>query len=246
MFEIKVNRDNDHEMFDFLKNHYTYHTVDSRNSSKSIANCVKVYKLGLSGDCWRALSKVQQDDYTEIDSLIQDWECENDYQVRFNGNSAGYLVLYNPNSRSGSWNFDSVLPDFITDNDTYEEYENWCNEHQISAEDHRHDLRKYVDLVCSFDRLCDELRDVMEEYSNCDLVGETLEQIVTNFNYKFSNEIRDLHLNTLEVSSSNKVYIAPIVKYNALMMGLESVVNSCISKTTLKMKIDNYYLWIEE
>ena len=72
MFVKKVNRNNDKEMFEFLKEHFTYNTMNSWNGLESIANNVKVYNLGLEGDCWKALDKAQQDDYDEINWMIRD------------------------------------------------------------------------------------------------------------------------------------------------------------------------------
>ena len=96
MFYKKVNLSKDKEMFDFLKDHYTYDTLNSWNGLKSIANCVKVYALELEGNEWTALNYLQQDDYETVNDMIYDWEYEHKgYSVGFNGRSGGYLVLYN-------------------------------------------------------------------------------------------------------------------------------------------------------
>ena len=65
---------NDKQMFNFLKDHYTYSTMNSWNGLHSIANNVKIYKLNLSGDCYNALALLQADDYFTINMMIEDWE----------------------------------------------------------------------------------------------------------------------------------------------------------------------------
>jgi len=161
MFYKKINLRSDKEMFNFLKNHFQYWTMNSWNGLKSIANCVKVYRLQLDGDCWKALDLLQcYDNSIEIDDMIDEWKWKHkNYEVFFNGRSGGYLVLYNKNNNI------NVLPQFITDNDTYEDYKKECREWYGSMKAVRSDLIYYTQLVQDFDALCDELRDYTNELS---------------------------------------------------------------------------------
>lgn len=248
MFVKKVNRNNDKEMFEFLKEHFTYNTMNSWNNLQSIANNVKVYNLDLEGDCWKALNKAQQDDYDEINWMIRDWERNNGYEVGFNGASGGYLVLYNRNPETRQGDNDNVLPDCITYNDNYEEYKEYLKEYGDTVAGNRSTLREYVDLVCSFDQLCEDLRDLMNAYSKCDLVGETTENIVNIFNDDYCTELEELNIGELEINNngSNKIYIKEIKKYNSLMEAFRRVVNSWISGTSLELETDDDYAWIKE
>ena len=103
MFYVKgIDITNDRQMFEFLKNHFQYYTMNSWNRLKSIAHNVKIYNLKLSGDSWTALALLQDDDYFEVNLMIEDWEAEHpNYKVGFNGRSGGYLVLYNKDNNGG-------------------------------------------------------------------------------------------------------------------------------------------------
>ncbi len=248
MFVKKVNRNNDREMFEFLKNHFTYDTMNSWNGLKSIANNVKVYNLKLEGDEWKALDKAQQDNYWDINYTIEQWEREHNYEVGFNGRSGGYLVLYNRNPETRQGNNGTVLPSCIEDSDTYEEYKDWCKDYQGSVKNNRYMLKEYVDLVCSFDKLCDDLREIMNEYSKCDIVAETTSDIVVTFNDDYYNELEDLNIGELEINNNgdNKICIAGITKYNSLMEAFRNIVYRFINNTSLELKIEDNYAWIKE
>ncbi|HHX67495.1 MAG TPA: hypothetical protein GX708_05490, partial [Gallicola sp.] len=76
-FYKKVNKNSNREMFNFLKNHYVYYTLNSWNGLKSIANNVKVYNLFTSDVDYDILEMLDVDDYFTINSAIKDWETEN-------------------------------------------------------------------------------------------------------------------------------------------------------------------------
>ena len=168
---------NTKQMFEFLKNHYQYHTMNSWNRLKSIANNVKLYNLELEGDWDNALSFLY-DEGSDLVYLINDtieiWESEHEgYSVGFNGRSGGYLVLYNKNNNV------NILPDYITDYD-YEEFKDYCKDYYGGVKHCKNDLKFYTELVRDFDKLCDELRDIVNEYSKMD--------------YEAYKEARDLEL----------------------------------------------------
>jgi predicted small secreted protein len=168
------------QMFEFLRGHYMYDTMNSWNGLKSIANNVKLYNLNLDGDWTVALSFLYDNDgYSDLVYLINDtiemWEEEHEgYVVGFNGRSGGYLVLYS------NFNNSNILPDMITDYDTYEEFKEACQSYYGGVKYYKSDLQYYTKLVQDFDKLCDELRNIVNEYSKMD--------------YKVYKEARDLEL----------------------------------------------------
>ena len=65
---------NDKQMFNFLKDHFTYYTMNSWNGLNSIANNVKVYKLQLDGDCYAVLDFLNNEEYFSINCMIEDYK----------------------------------------------------------------------------------------------------------------------------------------------------------------------------
>ena len=183
-YKTGVDITNDKQMFNFLKNHFEYWTLNSWNRSKSIANNVKMYKLGLSGDWYTALKFLEADEYFEIKNMIRDFECDHyHYTVCFNGRSGGYLVLMNQHF------YDHVLPEWIVDCDTYEEYKDYCREYYGTVKANRPDLVFYVRLVQDFDRLCDQMREYCNELSNIDFAVSQMEEIVWRFNEGYTDDL---------------------------------------------------------
>ena len=96
-FYEKVNKNSNREMFDFLKNHYVYYTLNSWNGLKSIANNVKVYNLFTSDVDYDILEMLDVDDYFTINSAIKDWEAENPgYKVTIDRYGGAVLTPENP------------------------------------------------------------------------------------------------------------------------------------------------------
>ena len=168
-------------MFNFINGHFKYNTLNSWNRLESIANNVKLYNLNLEGEWWTALDYLEDDNdignlQWEIHWRLMDWEKDHPgYALGFNGRSGGYLVIYNkePNDRV---NFRDILPDWLTGFDTYEEWkdnirESWYGGHDY-VKYYKNELREYTELIRSFDKLCDELRDLVNEYSKMDYYAD--------------------------------------------------------------------------
>ena len=201
---------NDKQMFNFLKDHFTYYTMNSWNGLNSIANNVKIYKLNLSGDCYTALTFLQNEEYCTINCMIEDWEAEHKgYGVGFNGRSGGYLVLYNNDNNR------SVLPDEIDNCEDYEEYKRYCKEYYGSVKANRSDLVKTVKLVQDFDKLCDDLRDYCNELSVKNFAQEALEEVVDCFNANYYDDLTYLGYSELEIKDG-RVYIGEIIQLDSL------------------------------
>ena len=168
-------------MFEFINEHFRYWTMNSWNRLESIANKVKLYELGLDGD-WCTVLDYLNDEHDigglqcEIEELVWQWEHDHPgYSLGFNGRSAGYLVIYNHNKKEGTVNFRSILPDWLEGFDTYEEWKEYVKEYCVySVKDLIPELRNYVELIRSFDKLCDQLRDIVNEYSKMDYEADRL------------------------------------------------------------------------
>lgn len=211
MFYVKgIDITNDKQMFNFLKDHYQYYTMNSWNGLMSIANNVKVYKLNLSGDCYNALTFLQDDDYFTVNMMIEDWEVEHrGYKVGFNGRSGGYLVLYNADNNR------TVLPDEVDYNDDYEGYKEMCREYFGSVKAARYKLVEMVKLVQDFDRLCDQLRDYVNELSTQDFAARALERTVDLFNENYYDDLTYLGYSDLVVEDG-KVNVSEIKQLDCL------------------------------
>jgi hypothetical protein len=157
-------------MFDYINGHFTYFTLNSWNQLRSIANNVKLHNLNLDGDWSTALGYVlSQNDVGDlqfqINEMIKDWEAEHPgYLVGFNGHSLGYLVMYNKDNNR------SIVPDSLLGYDTYEEWkesirDSWYHE---CVKDYMPTLRETTKLIQSFDRLCDDIRELVNTYSKMD------------------------------------------------------------------------------
>lgn len=193
MFYVKgIDITSDKQMFNFLKNHFQYYTMNSWNRQKSIAHNVKIYNLGLSGDSWTALTFLQDDDYFVVNMMLEDWETEHrGYKVGFNGRSGGYLVLYN--AAGGS-----AIPDTL-DYDNYEDYKADMRDYYGSVKANRNELRDFVKVVQDFDRLCDEIRDYVDDLSNRNFMIEAMRESVERFNEQYSEDLEYLGFDPLYV-----------------------------------------------
>lgn len=202
MFYTKgVDITNDKQMFNFLKNHFQYPIM---HGTKTIANNVKIYNLRLSGDCWTALSFLQDDNYFVVNMMIEDWEAEHsDYKVGFSGRSGGYLVLYSADNYHRG-----VLPDDL-DCEDYEEYKSYCKECYGSVRANRKYLVETVKLVQDFDRLCDEIRDYVDDLSNRNFLIDAMEDSVERFNEQYAEDLEYLGFDPLHVEL-DKVDISEI------------------------------------
>lgn len=172
-FYESVNKNSYKDMFNFLKGHYQYFTMNSWNKLESIANNVKLYNLKLNGNYWNLLDMLQVDNYFTINTMIKDWEMEHKgYSVGFNGRSGGYLVLYNEDNNR------NILDNFILGNDTYNEFkEDVRNEYNYgSLKNYKDKLIQQVEIVQSFDKLCDDIRNQCQYMlDNCTIKEEQVE-----------------------------------------------------------------------
>lgn len=211
MFYTKgIDITKDKSMFNFIANHPTYYTMNSWNRTRSIAHNVKLYNLDLEGDWCRALAHLESGEYDTLNWVIQDWERDHPgYSVAFNGRSGGYLVLYN---RAGS---SSVLPDTL-DYESYEDYKTDMRDYYGSVKANRDELVQFVRLVQDFDRLCDELREIVNGLSKLKYENVEMEKIVEDFNYAYEVDLSYLGFKELEVNEAGEVDISEIYQLQCL------------------------------
>lgn len=202
---------NDKQMFNFLKNHFTYATLGSWNRLYSIANNVKLYNLSLSGDWCNTLRLLEGGEYETLNLMIQDWEMEHPgYEVYFNGRSGGYLILKDKEYNG------HMLPESILDNDDYNEYKNYCRYNFGSVRANRNELIMYTKLIQDFDKLCDELRDYCEELSRLTFEVVTMGKSVDMFNEQYEDDLELLGFEKLVCDEDGKVNVFEIITLSSL------------------------------
>ena len=176
-------------MAQYLENHLRYNTMNSWNRSTSYANCVKVHRLDLPEEIVdKAFEMLDCSEIYDVFSrLLRDWADAHDWewQAGFTGRSGGYLVLYRggvdwKNAKTAkcdrcgklTWHkqdtpcpseycngtlrvLDKPVPQIFSQPgksvDQDEDFSDWDID----------DLRKRVQLVQEFDRLCDQ---IVEEF----------------------------------------------------------------------------------
>lgn len=209
---VKVDMNNDRSMFEYIKGHFTYYTMNSWNGLSSIANNVKVYKMELSGNPWRALNCLERDEYFIVNEMISDWESEHkEYEVGFNGRSSGYLVLYSRNTNA------SAMPDFINDNENYDEYKAYCKAYYGGVKYNHSTLRIIAQDVLDFDILCDRIRDYVNDLSNSNYVEDTANLITDMFNDSNYAELNGLTISGAVHKGNGRINITSFVGYSALV-----------------------------
>ena len=210
-YKSGIDITNDKQMFNFLKNHFEYPTMNSCNRLYSIANNVKINRLGLTGDCWTALNLLESGEYENLNWMIQDWMHEHPtYEVYFNGRSGGYLILKDKDYNG------HVLPDMIVDNDDYEEYKECCRENYGSVKANREELVYYTKLVQDFDKLCDELRAYCDELSNLSFEVTEMQKAVDEFNTRYEDDLFFLDAEPLFCKADGTVDVSDILALTSL------------------------------
>ena len=240
-YKGRLDKRNAKELWQFLKDHFTYYTLNSWNLMKSIANNVKMYNLQLDGSYWVARDLMIADDYYTLNSMIRNWQNKHPgYVVGFNGRSDGYLVLYNEK------NYNSVLPDWVTDYDNYEDFKQYAKDYYGSLKEMLPTIIEYVNLVQDFDKLCDELRDYVNDLSLIDMEAkatEELERVVEVFNDSMQNDLELLEVKELEVKD-RKVDTSALKAHPALALSFETILQNGVSE--MYEVIDEAdYIWLK-
>lgn len=237
-YKSGIDITNDRQMFEFLKNHFEYYTMNSWNRGQSIANNVKLHRLNLSGDWCVAYNLLANGEYDTISYMIDDWRrCRPGYEVYFNGRSGGYLVLYDNDSRG------HVLPESILDSDTYEDYKEWCRENYGSVKANRDELVQFTKLVQDFDKLCDELREFVDRLSNLKFEVVEMEKSVDFFNNNYEDDLYYLGYKQLHCDGDGRVDVSEIKSLDCLFEAFIRIANRADNGYALECNEDDiiYY-----
>lgn len=237
-YKTGVDITSDKQMFTFLKEHFTYATMNSWNRLYSIANNVKLYRLNLSGDWSVALALLNEGEYDTINCMIQDWCREHiGFEVYFNGRSGGYLILKEDDTSCGA------LPDYITECDDYEEYKRYCTDYCGSVMANRRDLVFYTKLVQDFDRLCDKLRDYCDELSQLKFEVVEMEKTVERFNDTYSDDLELLGFEPLSCDGNGRVDASEISTLSCMFEAFCRVADRRDSGYILDTDADGYVFY---
>lgn len=219
-YKTGVDITNDKQMFNFLKSHFEYWTMNAWNFPKSIANNVKLYKLGLTGDWGTAYDLLSSGEYETINDMLTLWsELHNGYEVNFNGRSGGYLVLCNTDNNN------HILPEEIVCSDTYEDYKEYCKEYYGSVKANRATLVHYTKLVQDFDKLCDQLRDFCDELSRQTFEIVEMQKAVDQFNDQYADDLAYLDFDYLRCADDGSVDVSEIYSLTSLFEAFTRVTN---------------------
>lgn len=150
------------QKFDYIHNHFYYYTMNSWNRLESIANKVKVYALPLTSQQQDKFFEIYGDErlcedmFLMLNSLIYDFEAENNKEVFFNGRSGGYIVM--TDKKSNGCCVDEDLIDCCSYEDLIEyyiEYKGWS--FRDSQAEAKRKIEENFEMVVLFDNLCDDL-----------------------------------------------------------------------------------------
>ena len=183
-YEQKVDLRSRSAMQEFLKTHHRYYTVHCVNGRTSYAQCIKLYRLGLSREqIDRAFEILETEFWDEIRDPIDDFTAANGggWTIGSSGRSGGYLVLYS--SALEDTGYRSWCPSCGQHNyqpvsaggdrcgrcgETRQDLKKPIRQLRVSCKgiDQGEDfsewpidrLRGRVRLVCEFDRACDAIR----------------------------------------------------------------------------------------
>ena len=105
---------------------------------------------------------------------------------------------------------------------------------------------EYVDLVQDFDKLCDELRDYVNNLSLTNMEDkelEELERIVEVFNGSMQKDLEALGVKELEVKD-RKVDTSSLKNHPALAFSFETILQGGVSEMYEVME-ENEYIWLK-
>ena len=241
-YKTGVDISNPKSMWEFLHDHFTYSTCNSWNGGRSIAHNVKLYNLKLEGD-WTTAARFlfDEQDIGDLQFLIQekidDFVADHSmFRVHFNGRQGGYIVLYNRDNNG------HVLPDWVWDYQTYEDFkEDIHNYYGQTVKDFTHDLRVWTQLVRDFDKLCDDLRDLVNEYSKMDYDNFVLAGVIDHFNDRYGEDLEYLEFAPLTVGKEG-VDISSIQQLDCLVEALLRL----FGENRARVEINDFILNLKE
>ena len=153
-----LNEKTQEEKLKYIMNHFTYYTMNSWNINKSIANNVKVHRIGLSNEMYIKFFDLLEVDsdyiYFLLKELIEDFEIISYTKIFFNGRSSGYLVM----TSNGSPRTNILEMYELDELQYYDTLKEFKNDHSITSKD----ISECYLLLKAFDKLCDVLRNELK------------------------------------------------------------------------------------
>lgn len=185
------------QKYEYLKNHFSYDIMNSWNKLKSIANNVKIHKMGLTMKQENKFFELVELDADflnyEFENIIKEFEELTGTEVFFNGRSGGYLVIVPDFEISKRWQhiYEWLGVEDILYFETYREYKERQNEYdggcfyQYFPKNYsrKQEIEKAYYVVKAFDKLCDVLRaELVYILNNAEIVEheETYTKTVKN------------------------------------------------------------------
>jgi hypothetical protein len=113
--------------------------------------------------------------------------------------------------------------------------------------DYKSELREAVEIVREFDKLCDTLRDLVNEYSKRSFDTDKLEAAVDLFNEEYYGDLEKLNLKGPEIEvcmTGGRVELNDIAHYNAFMNCFMKCLGEDYSRVAFDS--DGKYLWLRE
>jgi hypothetical protein len=234
---------NTKSMWTFLKNHFTYYTMHSWNRQKSFAHNVKLHNLDLDGD-WTVAMKYLFDEADSgclqlaIDDEIREFIYDNPYyEVFFSGRSGGYIVLCE------KANSKSAIPECVAEFDTYEEFKEEVKAgwNYWNVKDFNRELREAVEIVREFDKLCDRLRDIVNDFSKKSFDVDKLENALARFGDAYDDDLELLSLEGPELEG-DRVKLNGVADFAAFM----HCFFECFGEDRRRIATNKGYLWLKE
>jgi hypothetical protein len=137
-----------------------------------------------------------------------------------------------------------MLPESVLDNDTYEDYKEWCRENYGSVKANRDELVRYTKLVQDFDKLCDQLRDYCDELSNLKFEVIEMEKSVEQFNEEYYDDLELLGFKPLHCDGDGKVDVSEIFTLTCLFEAFLKVADRTDNGYVLRKDEDNIIQYI--
>jgi hypothetical protein len=133
----------------------------------------------------------------------------------------------------------------VTEYETYEDFKEdiksgW-NGYNVS--DFDRELRDTVKVVREFDKLCDRLRDLVNEYSKRSFDVDKLEATVERFDDEYFSDLSKLGL-TGPTVEDDKVRLNDIAYYHAFMQCFIRCLGQDYNR--IATDSDGKYLWLKE
>lgn len=160
MFTKEVDLTNRVKMIKFLMSHFRYYTMNSWNQSTSYANNIKLYNLDipqeLQAKAYDFIAAKCEEYSSALDDKFHEFLEDTGYALGINGRSGGYIVMYDTERQNDDTL--AVMPGRGID--MYEDFGDWETS----------DIVERVKLVQTFDKLCDDVRDLFLHYvEHCEI-----------------------------------------------------------------------------